>query len=70
MKTYLFPPTHTGNIALTLSGHPTQFNVFVSSDGGKTWNEALQKRHLFQFADHGSIMVAVRMMFLHPVNQL
>ena len=42
----------------------------MSRNAGASWYEVLQKRHLFNLADHGAMIVGVQMMFLQPVRKL
>lgn len=47
----------TGTIGTTLKGHPS---VFMSRDAGLTWHHVLKDYYLFNFGDHGGILVAVK----------
>jgi len=59
-----------GSVGQTVEDTPSLFCVYVSRDAGVTWYEVMKKRHLFNLADHGAMIVGVQMMFLHPVKKL
>jgi len=59
-----------GTVSQTVEEMPTRFHVFVSRDAGKSWEDVFTKRHLFNIADHGAMIVGVQMMFLSPVKRI
>jgi len=59
-----------GTVSETVEELPTRFHVFVSRDAGKSWEDVFTKRHLFNIADHGAMIVGVQMMFLSPVKRI
>lgn len=40
------------------SSHSTRTDVFISSDGGVEWDEALLGEYYYQILDHGGLAVA------------
>nr|CAB3266479.1 VPS10 domain-containing receptor SorCS2-like [Phallusia mammillata] len=59
-----------GSIGRTLIDAPSLVSLFISNDAGQTWREVRDKRHLFVAADHGAMLVAVKMIFLKPITSL
>ena len=47
----------TGNIGEQLATNP---DLYISRDGGVTWEETLEGSWGVNFADHGGLMVAAR----------
>jgi len=47
----------TGNIGPYLRFEPDQVNTFLSRDGGLTWAEAHKGAFIYEFGDHGGLMV-------------
>ncbi|XP_067011986.2 sortilin-related receptor isoform X2 [Anabrus simplex] len=47
----------TGTIGTSLKGRP---GLFISTDAGLTWRQALKDYYFFNFGDHGGVMVAVK----------
>ena len=50
----------TGNVGPFLSYEDDQTNTYMSRDGGVSWEEIFKGAHMFQFGDHGAIMIGVR----------
>eukprot|EP00741_Cyanophora_paradoxa_P012663 tig00020614_g12234.t1 len=49
----------TGNVGSYLQDRDEQVNTFLSRDGGLTWTEIAKGSHVYEFGDHGSLLVAV-----------
>lgn len=47
----------TGNVGSTLRFEPEETNTFLSRDGGLTWVEAHQGAFIYEFGDHGGLIV-------------
>lgn len=47
----------TGNIGAYLRFEPDQINTFLSRDGGLTWVEAHKGAFIYEFGDHGGLLV-------------
>ena len=50
-----------GSVGLTLEDSPTQFNLYVSTDAGKTWRSTLSGRYVVAVSDSGAITTALPM---------
>lgn len=70
VERFLIASYDVGSVGQTVEDTPSLFCVYVSRDAGVTWYEVMKKRHLFNLADHGAMIVGVQMMFLHPVKKL
>ncbi|XP_051788146.1 sortilin-related receptor isoform X1 [Erpetoichthys calabaricus] len=55
----------TGSVGRNLGSKP---NVYISSNGGARWREALAGPHYYSWADHGGILMAIAQG--GPTNQL
>lgn len=47
----------TGNIGTYLSHKAGNVNTYLSRDGGLVWEEIRKGSHIYEVADHGSIIV-------------
>jgi hypothetical protein len=47
----------TGNVGNTLRFEPEETNTFLSRDGGLTWMEAHKGAFIYEFGDHGGLIV-------------
>eukprot|EP00922_Rhytidocystis_sp_ex-Travisia-forbesii_P011736 GHVS01017475.1.p1 GENE.GHVS01017475.1~~GHVS01017475.1.p1 ORF type:complete len:935 (+),score=103.33 GHVS01017475.1:271-3075(+) len=47
----------TGNIGPHLRFEPDEVNTYLSRDGGLTWVEAHKGAYIYEFGDHGGLMV-------------
>lgn len=47
----------TGNVGNTLRFEPEETNTFLSRDGGLTWAEAHKGAFIYEFGDHGGLIV-------------
>lgn len=47
----------TGNVGAYLRFEPDQVNTFLSRDGGQTWIEAHKGAFIYEFGDHGGLLV-------------
>lgn len=47
----------TGNVGNTLRFEPEETNTFLSRDGGLTWMEAHKRPYIYEFGDHGGLIV-------------
>jgi len=47
----------TGNVGASLRFEPEETSTFLSRDGGLTWMEAHQGAFIYEFGDHGGIIV-------------
>lgn len=43
----------TGNVGLYLENKEENLNTYLSSDGGHTWTEIINKPHIYDIADRG-----------------
>ena len=48
----------TGVVGTSLKGHP---GLYISSDAGLTWHQALKGTYWYAMGDHGGVIVAVKM---------
>jgi hypothetical protein len=46
-----------GNVGYYLTNQYDEINTFLSRDGGLTWKEVKKGAYIFEFGDHGSIIV-------------
>ena len=47
-----------GNLGQSLNRlHPDQINTYLSRDGGMTWEEVKKGSHIYEFGDHGGLIV-------------
>ena len=67
-SSHLFMPVHstnssvgiilgTGNIGTRLTDNESQKSLYMSRDGGLTWNTLRIGNYLYEIGDHGSIIV-------------
>ncbi|CAH1796241.1 unnamed protein product [Owenia fusiformis] len=49
----------TGTTNTTIS-KKTEFDVYLSNDGGYRWNEVLKGQYFYAFGDHGGVIVAAK----------
>jgi len=47
----------TGNVGPSLRFEPEETNTFLSRDGGLTWVEAHKGAYIYEFGDHGGLIV-------------
>eukprot|EP00002_Diphylleia_rotans_P011359 TRINITY_DN2246_c0_g1_i2.p1 TRINITY_DN2246_c0_g1~~TRINITY_DN2246_c0_g1_i2.p1 ORF type:complete len:688 (-),score=116.94 TRINITY_DN2246_c0_g1_i2:832-2895(-) len=47
----------TGNVGPNLFLHQDSMSIFFSSDAGLTWKEVRKGPHIYEFGDHGAIIV-------------
>lgn len=47
----------TGNVGDRLSFEPSEVNTFLSRDGGLTWTEVHKGAFIYEFGDHGGLIV-------------
>ena len=47
----------TGNVGKYLASRPDQINTYLSRDSGLTWFEVKKGSHIYEFGDHGGIIV-------------
>lgn len=52
----------TGNVGATLDPSPEEINTYLSRDGGLTWLELLNGSHVYEYGDHGGLLVLVRLL--------
>ena len=50
----------TGNLGARLEIESGLVNTYMTRDGGVTWEETLQGPHVYEYGDHGGIVVAAR----------
>eukprot|EP01111_Echinosteliopsis_oligospora_P008053 TRINITY_DN2346_c0_g1_i2.p1 TRINITY_DN2346_c0_g1~~TRINITY_DN2346_c0_g1_i2.p1 ORF type:complete len:747 (-),score=203.44 TRINITY_DN2346_c0_g1_i2:58-2298(-) len=50
----------TGNIGTSLAKIGSQYNTYMSRDAGLTWVELLQGPYVYEFGDHGGIIIGAR----------
>jgi hypothetical protein len=46
-----------GNIGSYLKDRADELNTYLSRDGGQTWFEVMEGPHIFEFGDHGGLIV-------------
>lgn len=47
----------TGNIGKSLKYRKDEINTYLSRDGGLTWAEVKKGSHIYEFADHGGLIL-------------
>lgn len=47
----------TGNVGDQLTSRADETNTYFSADAGLTWTEVIKKPHVYEFGDHGGIMI-------------
>ena len=47
----------TGNIGTSLSDNGDEINTYFSRDAGLTWDEVAKGSHIYEFGDHGGLIV-------------
>jgi len=50
----------TGNIGMHLSSRPQEVNTYFSRDAGLTWFEIAKGSHIYEFGDHGALIVMAK----------
>jgi len=51
----------TGNVGPYLRYEPDQVNTFLSRDGGLSWSECHKGAYIYEFGDHGGLVVMANM---------
>lgn len=46
-----------GNLGKNLSFNYDELNTYLSRDGGRTWFEVKKGAYIFEYGDHGSILI-------------
>lgn len=49
----------TGNVGKYLSNRPDQVNTYLSRDAGLSWYEVKKGSHIYEFGDHGGLVLMV-----------
>ena len=60
----------TGNVGEYLSGDAQIVNTFLSRDAGATWTEILKGPHIYEFGNHGGLIVVAKMAALGPTTKV
>ena len=60
----------TGNVGEFLSNDANSVNTYMSRDAGVTWEEILQGPHIYEFGNHGGLIVAAKMASLGPTDEV
>mmetsp|Transcript_42694 Transcript_42694/g.68664 ORF Transcript_42694/g.68664 Transcript_42694/m.68664 type:complete len:874 (+) Transcript_42694:54-2675(+) len=60
----------TGNVGEFLSYDAQSVNTYLSRDAGVTWEEILKGPHIYEFGNHGGLIVAAKMASLGPTNKV
>ena len=47
----------TGNIGTSLSDNEDEINTYFSRDAGLSWDEVAKGSHIYEFGDHGALIV-------------
>lgn len=47
----------TGNVGKYLANRADQVNTYLSRDGGLTWFEVKSGSHIYEFGDHGALIL-------------
>ena len=47
----------TGNVGTYLSSHSDEINTYLSRDGGITWFEIAKGSHIYEYGDHGGLIL-------------
>ena len=50
----------TGNVGSSLRKKQTQVSTYFTRDGGVTWKEIAKGSHIYEFGDHGGIIIIVK----------
>jgi hypothetical protein len=50
----------TGNLGTRLTPYAAKTNTYFTRDGGVTWNEAAKGSHIYEFGDHGGLILMTR----------
>ena len=50
----------TGNIGQFLSFDPSHVNTYLSRDGGETWHEIMKGPFIYEYGDHGGLLVMAK----------
>ncbi len=50
----------TGNVGHELSYHADEVNTYFSRDGGLNWYEVAKGSHIYEFGDHGALIVMAK----------
>jgi hypothetical protein len=46
-----------GNVGTYLEANTDNINTYISRDAGQTWSEVRKQPHIYEFGDHGGIIV-------------
>jgi len=60
----------TGNVGPELSMSPDDICTFIASDGGVTWQDIAYGPMIYEFADHGGILIMGRHHSVGPTDEL
>ena len=50
----------TGNLGDRLTPYASKTNTYLTRDGGLSWIEAAKGSHIYEFGDHGGIILMAR----------
>merc|ERR1719401_834843 len=50
-----------GNVGSHLSSDVADTNTYLSRDGGTTWTEVMKGNYIFEFGNHGGILIMARL---------
>lgn len=60
----------TGNVGEYLSEDPHSVNTYLSRDAGATWSEILKGPHIYEFGNHGGLIVVAKMAALGSADSV
>ena len=60
----------TGNMGAHLETESGLVNTYLTRDGGQTWEETLKGPHVYEYGDHGGIIVAAKHYMAGPADHL
>ena len=50
----------TGNLGDRLTAYASKTNTYLTRDGGLSWIEAAKGSHIYEFGDHGGVILMAR----------
>ncbi len=60
----------TGNVGQYLSADANLVNTYLSRDAGSTWEEILKGPHIYEFGNHGGLIVAAQLASAGPTDEV
>ena len=60
----------TGNVGEFLTNDAQRVNTYISRDAGASWEEILKGPHIYEFGNHGGLIVVAKMAALGPTDEV